>query len=105
MTMMAGAFTGEMCIEQMKDMGITNVLIGHSERRGEFGIPVAYDTNESLATKLKCAPRLLLALPSPGPIAPAHRPSQPVVLCCLIAAALPSRCPTSPPPHPTPPIP
>merc|ERR1712032_1754972 len=26
-------------------MGITNVLIGHSERRGEFGL-MAYDTNE-----------------------------------------------------------
>merc|ERR1719210_2327516 len=33
-----GAFTGEMAVEQMKDMGITQVLIGHSERRGEFGI-------------------------------------------------------------------
>merc|ERR1712087_1012350 len=47
-----GAFTGEMAVEQMKDMGITNVLIGHSERRGEFGL-MAYDTNETLATKLK----------------------------------------------------
>ena len=48
-----GAFTGEMAVEQMKDLGITNVLIGHSERRGEFGIPVAYDTNATLAMKLK----------------------------------------------------
>merc|ERR1711988_1940288 len=38
--------------EQMKDMGITNVLIGHSERRGEFGI-FAMDTNDTLAVKLK----------------------------------------------------
>merc|ERR1712087_491272 len=35
-----------------KDMGITNVLIGHSERRGEFGI-MPFDTNETLAAKLK----------------------------------------------------
>jgi len=47
-----GAFTGEMSVEQMKDMGMNQVLIGHSERRGEFGI-YAYDTNETLATKLK----------------------------------------------------
>eukprot|EP00930_Biecheleria_cincta_P093820 TRINITY_DN843_c0_g1_i4.p1 TRINITY_DN843_c0_g1~~TRINITY_DN843_c0_g1_i4.p1 ORF type:complete len:349 (-),score=97.03 TRINITY_DN843_c0_g1_i4:101-994(-) len=47
-----GAFTGEMAIEQMKDMGISQVLIGHSERRGEFGI-YAMDDNATLATKLK----------------------------------------------------
>merc|ERR1712054_725681 len=32
--------------------GITNVLIGHSERRGEFGIQT-YDSNDTLAVKLK----------------------------------------------------
>lgn len=47
-----GAFTGEMAVEQMKDMGITNVLLGHSERRGEFGI-FPMDDNTTLATKLK----------------------------------------------------
>lgn len=47
-----GAFTGEMAVEQMKDLGITNVLLGHSERRGEFGIH-QMDTNETLAIKLK----------------------------------------------------
>jgi triosephosphate isomerase len=47
-----GAYTGEMAVEQMKDMGITNVLIGHSERRGEFGI-FPMDSNETLAIKLK----------------------------------------------------
>jgi triosephosphate isomerase len=47
-----GAFTGEMAVEQMKDLGITNVLIGHSERRGEFGI-FAMDNNDTLAIKLK----------------------------------------------------
>jgi len=47
-----GAFTGEMAVEQMKDLGITNVLLGHSERRGEFGI-FPMDTDTTLATKLK----------------------------------------------------
>jgi len=47
-----GAYTGEMAVEQMKDMGITNVLLGHSERRGEFGI-FPMDSNDTLATKLK----------------------------------------------------
>merc|ERR1712232_1216041 len=47
-----GAFTGEMSVEQMKDMGITQVLIGHSERRGEFGI-FPMDNDTTLATKLK----------------------------------------------------
>lgn len=47
-----GAYTGEMAVEQMKDMGITNVLIGHSERRGEFGI-FPMDSNDTLAVKLK----------------------------------------------------
>jgi len=47
-----GAFTGEMAVEQMKDLGITQVLIGHSERRGEFGI-FPMDDNSTLATKLK----------------------------------------------------
>jgi triosephosphate isomerase len=47
-----GAFTGEMAVEQMKAMGITQVLIGHSERRGEFGI-FPMDNNDTLAIKLK----------------------------------------------------
>lgn len=47
-----GAFTGEMAIEQMKDMGLSNVLIGHSERRGEFGI-FPMDNNSTLAIKLQ----------------------------------------------------
>merc|ERR1719414_2805242 len=47
-----GAYTGEMAVEQMKDLGISQVLIGHSERRGEFGI-FPMDDNNSLATKLK----------------------------------------------------
>jgi len=47
-----GAYTGEMAVEMMKDMGLTNVMIGHSERRGEFGI-FKMDDDTTLATKLK----------------------------------------------------
>jgi triosephosphate isomerase len=47
-----GAFTGETAVEQMKDLGITQVLLGHSERRGEFGI-FPMDNDTTLATKLK----------------------------------------------------
>merc|ERR1712107_1531 len=46
-----GAYTGEMAVEQMKDLSITQVLIGHSERRGEFGV-FPMDDNKTLATKL-----------------------------------------------------
>merc|ERR1719277_1119585 len=47
-----GAFTGEMAVEQMKAVGLTNVMIGHSELRGEFGI-FKMDDDTTLATKLK----------------------------------------------------
>eukprot|EP00746_Dinoflagellata_sp_MGD_P013704 gnl/MRDRNA2_/MRDRNA2_129736_c0_seq1.p1 gnl/MRDRNA2_/MRDRNA2_129736_c0~~gnl/MRDRNA2_/MRDRNA2_129736_c0_seq1.p1 ORF type:complete len:283 (-),score=47.07 gnl/MRDRNA2_/MRDRNA2_129736_c0_seq1:57-827(-) len=47
-----GAFTGEMAVEQMLDMGLKQVLIGHSERRGQFGI-FPMDDNNTLAVKLK----------------------------------------------------
>jgi len=43
-----GAFTGEMAVEQMKDMGMEWVMIGHSERREYFK-----ETDELLAKKLK----------------------------------------------------
>jgi len=43
-----GAFTGEMAVEQMKDLGIEWVLIGHSERREYFA-----ESDELLAQKLK----------------------------------------------------
>jgi triosephosphate isomerase len=48
-----GAYTGEMAVDQMKEMGIKAVLIGHSERRGEFGLPTPAESSELLATKLK----------------------------------------------------
>merc|ERR1711879_321556 len=47
-----GAFTGEMAAEQMVDMGIKWCLIGHSERRGEFGLPTPAESSELLATKM-----------------------------------------------------
>ena len=47
-----GAFTGEMAADQMPSMGIEWVLLGHSERRGEFGLPTPVESNALLATKL-----------------------------------------------------
>ena len=46
-----GAYTGEMAADQMVDMGIEWVLLGHSERRGEFGLPTPAESNALLATK------------------------------------------------------
>ncbi|CAE8616435.1 unnamed protein product [Polarella glacialis] len=43
-----GAYTGEMAVEQMKDLKIGWVLIGHSERREYFA-----ETDTMLAQKLK----------------------------------------------------
>jgi triosephosphate isomerase len=48
-----GAFTGSMAVKQMQDLGMTQVMIGHSERRGEFGI-FKMDDDTTLAAKLKC---------------------------------------------------
>ena len=48
-----GAYTGEMAVDQMKMMGMEWCLIGHSERRGEFGLPTPAESSELLATKLK----------------------------------------------------
>ena len=47
-----GAYTGEMAVDQVKDMGMDTVLIGHSERRGEFGLPTPAESNALMATKL-----------------------------------------------------
>jgi len=49
----SGAFTGEMCADQMVDMGMKWCLIGHSERRGEFGLPTPAESNDLLATKME----------------------------------------------------
>ncbi|EOD08412.1 triose-phosphate isomerase [Emiliania huxleyi CCMP1516] len=48
-----GAYTGEMAVDQMVDMGMKWCLIGHSERRGEFGLPTPVESSELLATKCK----------------------------------------------------
>lgn len=45
-----GAFTGEVSAHQLKDMQVSSVIIGHSERRQYFG-----ETNEILTQKLECA--------------------------------------------------
>ena len=46
-----GAYTGEMAVDQMVDLGLKCCLIGHSERRGEFGLPTPKESDELLATK------------------------------------------------------
>jgi len=42
-----------MAVDQIKDMGLDTVLIGHSERRGEFGLATPAESNQLLATKLQ----------------------------------------------------
>ncbi len=37
----SGAYTGELSPELLKDAGASHVIIGHSERRGRFGVPEA----------------------------------------------------------------
>lgn len=46
----AGAFTGEVSPVMLKDIGVTHVIIGHSERRAYFG-----ETDESVNRKAKAA--------------------------------------------------
>ena len=46
--MKKGAFTGEVNIDQLKDMGIEGVILGHSERRNIFG-----ESDELVGTKAK----------------------------------------------------
>ena len=67
-----GAYTGEMAADQMVDMGIEWCLIGHSERRGEFGLPTPAESSELLATKLKYllekGVKCILAIGEPLPV-------------------------------------
>jgi len=67
-----GAFTGEMAAEQMVDMGMKWCLIGHSERRGEFGLPTPVESSELLATKMAYLQskgmKVILAIGEPLPI-------------------------------------
>lgn len=46
----SGAYTGEIAPSMLKDLGVTHVIIGHSERRQYFG-----ETNASVNLKLKAA--------------------------------------------------
>lgn len=45
-----GAFTGEVSAKMLKSVGVTNVILGHSERRALF-----HETNELLAEKVNSA--------------------------------------------------
>ena len=61
----SGAYTGEVSAPLLKDAGATYVLLGHSERRGRFGVPepdlegqagnVFGDSDASVAKKLVAA--------------------------------------------------
>jgi triosephosphate isomerase len=48
-----GAYTGEICASQLVDMGVTWVVIGHSERREGFSM--AGEDNELVVRKVKVA--------------------------------------------------
>jgi len=48
-----GAYTGEVAASQLKDMGVTWVILGHSERREGFGM--AGEDSELVAKKTKAA--------------------------------------------------
>ena len=67
-----GAYTGEMAAEQMAAMGIEWCMIGHSERRGEFGLPTPAESSALLATKLaylqEKGMKCILAIGEPLPI-------------------------------------
>ncbi|MEO6906997.1 MAG: triose-phosphate isomerase [Abditibacteriaceae bacterium] len=61
----SGAYTGEVSAPLLEDAGCTYVIIGHSERRGRFGVPEADlqgdagkvfgDTDASVNAKIKTA--------------------------------------------------
>ena len=61
----SGAYTGEVSAPLLKDAGAQYVIIGHSERRGRFGVPEADlegdagkvfgDTDASVNAKIKAA--------------------------------------------------
>lgn len=47
-----GAFTGEVSATMLADMGLTHVIVGHSERRAQFG-----EMDEDVAAKAEAAHR------------------------------------------------
>lgn len=61
----SGAYTGEVSPAMLRDVGCTHVIVGHSERRGRFGVlepdlseallKVFGDTDESVNAKAKAA--------------------------------------------------
>jgi len=67
-----GAYTGEMAAEQMVDMKMEWCLIGHSERRGEFGLPTPAESSTLLATKMayliEKGLKVILAIGEPLPV-------------------------------------
>jgi len=68
-----GAYTGEMCAEQMVKMGMSWCLIGHSERRGEFGLPTPAESEDLIANVkmgylLEQGLSVILAIGEPLPI-------------------------------------
>ena len=69
----------------MKSMGIEWVLIGHSERRGEFGLPTPKESDELLATKLKYilekGLKCILCIGEPLPIR--EQGLDATVACCI----------------------
>jgi triosephosphate isomerase len=44
----SGAYTGQVSGPMLSDLGVTHVIIGHSERRGRFGVPEPDFTPEIL---------------------------------------------------------
>jgi triosephosphate isomerase len=68
-----GAYTGEMCADQMVAMGMKWCLIGHSERRGEFGLPTPAESDDLIANVkmgylLEKGLSVILAIGEPLPI-------------------------------------
>eukprot|EP00587_Corethron_hystrix_P017074 CAMPEP_0113331100 /NCGR_PEP_ID=MMETSP0010_2-20120614/22260_1 /TAXON_ID=216773 ORGANISM="Corethron hystrix, Strain 308" /NCGR_SAMPLE_ID=MMETSP0010_2 /ASSEMBLY_ACC=CAM_ASM_000155 /LENGTH=268 /DNA_ID=CAMNT_0000194247 /DNA_START=311 /DNA_END=1117 /DNA_ORIENTATION=- /assembly_acc=CAM_ASM_000155 len=49
----AGAYTGEICASQLLDLGVTWVILGHSERRE--GFEMAGESSDLVAKKVKIA--------------------------------------------------
>ncbi|MGV3723080.1 MAG: triose-phosphate isomerase [Actinomycetota bacterium] len=45
----SGAYTGQIAPTMLTDLGVTHVVIGHSERRGRFGVPEEGFTPEVLS--------------------------------------------------------
>ena len=43
-----GSFTGGVCLEQLKEIGITKTILGHSERRSKFN-----ESEEQINKKLE----------------------------------------------------